>query len=250
MTSRVPSPLVLLPGLLNDADLFRDQVSALSDIAACQVGDLTRGTTLEDLADGVLAQAPPRFALAGFSFGGYVAQEVVRRAPERVTRLALLDTSIRADSDDRAANRRALDQIARIPGRFHGFGDRLLATYLDPSHLGDGAIVARIRDMTERLGPEVFIRQNNIARRDGTGTLRALRVPLLVLCGESDALTPPAIHREMAALVPGARLVIVPGAGHMSPIEQPEAVSRALRAWLLGIEDSGTEDSGAGDGVD
>ena len=226
-------PLVLLPGLLNDSDLFRDQIGALSDIAACTVGDLTRHETLEDLADAVLAGAPDRFALAGFSLGGYVAQEIVRRAPGRVTRLALLDTAIRPDDPGRAADRRLLATAARLPGRFHGFGDRLLATYLHPAHRDDAGIAGRIRAMTERLGPEVFLRQNGILRRDGTETLRALGVPLLVLCGEADAVTPPDLHREMAALVPGARLVIVEGAGHMSPIEQPEAVSRALRAWLL-----------------
>jgi len=229
-------PLLFLPGLLNDADLFRDPIAALSDIADCTVGDLTQGETLEALAEGVLARAPARFALAGFSLGGYVAQEVVRRAPERVTRLALLDTAIHGDAPDRAANRRTLDGAARVPGRFHGFGARLISTFLHPSHRADAAIVARIRGMTERLGPEVFVRQNAIARRDGTETLRALACPLLVLCGEADAVTPPEGHRAMAALVPGARLVIVPDAGHMTPIEQPDAVARTLRAWLLDAE--------------
>ena len=228
------TPLVLLPGLLNDAELWRDQVAALSEVAECRVGDITRGETLGALAASVLAAAPPRFALAGFSLGGYVAQEVVRRAPERVKRLALLDTSMHVDDPARAAHRRALDAAAGAPGRFHGFGDRLLATYLHPSHLGDDAIVSRIRGMTERLGPEVFVRQNNIERRDGTEVLRTLRCPLLVLCGADDALTPPALHRAMAALAPRATLVIVPGCGHMSPIEAPDAVSRALRDWLAG----------------
>jgi pimeloyl-ACP methyl ester carboxylesterase len=224
--------LVLLPGLLNDADLWRDQVDALSGLARCRVGDLTRGETLGTLADQVLAEAPDTFALAGFSFGGYVAQEILRRAPERVTRLALLDTSIHADAPDRAEGRRALGRAARAPGRFHGFGDRLLTTYLDRSHRTDEAILSRIRGMTQRLGPEVFVRQNNIVRKDGTDVLRALRCPLLVLCGENDALTPLVDHRAMAALVPGSSLVVVPDSGHMTPLEQPEAVTRALRDWL------------------
>jgi len=226
------TPLLLLPGLLNDGNLWRDQMAALSDVADCRVCDLTRGETLEDLAEGVLDGAPATFALAGFSLGGYVAQEVVRRAPGRVTRLALFDTSIRADDPARAASRRALDRAARSPGRFHGFGDRLLATYLDPSSLGDEGIVARIRGMTRRLGPDVFVRQNNVERRDGTDVLARLTCPLLVLCGENDVLTPPALHREMAELVPGATLTIVPGCGHMTPIEDPGAVSAAMRRWL------------------
>ncbi|SFM30587.1 alpha/beta fold hydrolase [Methylobacterium pseudosasicola] len=227
------TPLVLLPGLLNDGDLWRDQVAALSDVAACQIADITQGETLADLADAILESAPSRFALAGFSLGGYVAQEVLRQAPERITRLALLDTSIRPDDPARASARRALDKAARAPGRFHGFGDKLLATYLDPSHLDDAAIVSRIRGMTERLGPEVFVRQNNVERRDGREVLRRLSCPLLIVCGENDFLTPPEIHREMADLVPGARLVIIPRCGHMTPIEDPHAVSMALRRWLL-----------------
>lgn len=226
-------PLVLLPGLLNDADLFRDQIAALSDIAECRVGDLTRGGTLEDLAKSVLAAAPKTFALAGFSLGGYVAQEIVRLAPDRVSRLALLDTSFRADTPERVVERRALDKAARIPGRFHGFGDRLLATYLHPAHLDDAEIIARIRGMTERLGPEVFIRQNALERKDGSASLRRFPGPLLILCGDSDAVTPPVIHRDMAALNPNAQLVIVPTSGHMTPLEQPRAISHALRKWLL-----------------
>ena len=149
-----------------------------------------------------------------------------------MTRLALLDTLIHADAPDRAEGRRALGRAARAPGRFHGFGDRLLTTYHERSHRTDEAILSRIRGMTQRLGPEVFVRQNNVERKDGTEVLRALRCPLLVLCGENDALTPLVDHRAMAALVPGSSLVVVPDSGHMTPLEQPEAVTRALRDWL------------------
>lgn len=232
-------PLVLLPGLLNDEDLWRDQIAALSDVADCQVGDITLGGSLEELAGRVLAEAPPSFALAGFSLGGYVAQEILRQAPERVSRVAFLDTSFRPDSPERAANRQALNRAAQAPGRFHGFGDRLLATYLDPAHLADEAVVSRIRSMTERLGPEVFVRQNNVERKDGSDVIANLACPVLVLCGQNDALTTVAEHRSMVALAPRATLVIVPGSGHMTPIEAPHAVSEALRAWLL----SGTQTS-------
>jgi pimeloyl-ACP methyl ester carboxylesterase len=228
--------LILIPGLLNDADLWRDTISGLSDIATCQVADITRGETLGELARSVLAQAAPRFSLVGFSLGGYVAQEIARLAPERIMRLALLDTSIHADTPERTAIRRALDKAARLPGKFHGFGDRLLATYLDPSHLTDSDIVARIRAMTERLGPETFVRQNNIERKDGADVLRSLACPILILCGENDALTPLADHQEMAALAPRANLVIVPESGHLTPLEAPQAVAQALRTWLGGPE--------------
>lgn len=224
--------LVLIPGLLNDADLWRDQIADLSELAVCHVADITKGETLRELADSTLAAAPPRFALAGFSLGGYVAQEIMRVAPERVTHLALLDTSIRADTPDRAAVRRALDKAARAPGKFHGFGDRLLNTYLDSSHLCDEGIVTRIRAMTERLGIETFVRQNDIERIDGAEVLRSLCCPTLILCGENDRLTPPADHREMASLVPHAKLVMIENSGHMTPLENPRAVTRALADWL------------------
>ncbi|MET0530501.1 MAG: alpha/beta hydrolase [Microvirga sp.] len=225
--------LILIPGLLNDSDLWRDQVAELSKIATCRVADITKGESLRELAEGVLADAPERFALAGFSLGGYVAQEVARIAPDRITRLALLDTSSRPDTTERLASRRALNKAALAPGRFHGFGDRLLATYLDPSHIADERIVARIRAMTERLGPETFVRQNGIERKDGADVLHSLTCPVLLLCGENDRVTPLADHREMARLVPQAKLVIVRGSGHMTPLENPGVVTEALRDWLL-----------------
>ena len=238
LTGVEPKPnrpeLLLLPGLLNDADLWCDQIAGLSDVADCRVQDLTRGNSLAELAQAVLADAAQRFALAGFSLGGYVAQEIARIAPERIERLALLDTSMKPDTPDRAAMRRALNDAARTPGRFHGFGERLLQTYLHPANLRDAAITGRIRAMTERLGPEVFLRQNAIERKDGSDVLRALTCPVLILCGENDALTPPADHREMAALVPHAHFVQVGNSGHMAPLENPAAVTTALRIWLTG----------------
>src|SRR3954471_16328726 len=112
--------LILIPGLLNDADLWRDTISELSDVATCHVADITQGETLGELARSVLAEAAPRFSLVGFSLGGYVAQEIARLAPERIIRLALLDTSIHADTPARTATRRALDKAARLRGKFHG----------------------------------------------------------------------------------------------------------------------------------
>jgi len=171
--------LVLIPGLLNDAELWRDQVAALSDTATCVVPDITRGDTLKGLALGVLAKAGSRFALAGFSFGGYVCQEIARLAPEWIAGLALLDTSISADTSERAAIRRNLDRAAQATGKFHGFGQRLLETYLDPSHLNDEHILHRVRSMTKRLGPEVFLRQNGIERKSGADVLALGSVSIL-----------------------------------------------------------------------
>ena len=222
---------MLLPGLLNDGELWRDQVAGLSDIADCLVADLTQLDTIAELAGGVLATAAPTFALAAFSFGGYVAQEILRQAPGRVERLALLDTAIRVDTPERARMRRALNKAAAAEGHFVGMTERMLQTYIDPSRFEDEALIGRIRAMTERLGREVFLRQNSVEREDGEAVLRAFSGPKVIICGEHDALTPLSTHQEMAAIA-GAPLVVIAGSGHMTPMERPDAVTAALREWL------------------
>ncbi len=231
MTDRIP--LLLLPGLLNDAELWRAQLADLADIADCTVGDQTRGETLQAVAEDVLAQAPERFALAGFSLGGFVAQQILRIAPERVLQLALVDTSIHADSPERAEQRRSQRASVRLPGKFHGFGDALMRSYIDASRLDDYVLVQRVRDMTARLGAEVFLRQSGLERRDGHDVLAAYRDPLLIVCGANDRITPLAVSEEMHALVPHSQLVVVPDCGHLAPMEKPDDVSAAMRGWLL-----------------
>lgn len=240
MTTPVPAhaiaapriPLLLLPGLLNDAALWQAQVAGLSDIADCRVGDLTGHDSLRAVAENVLAAAPSQFALAGFSLGGYVAQEILRIAPQRVQRLALLGTSFHADSPERAAQRQAQQAAVRMAGTFHGFGDKLMRSYIDASRLGDQALVRSVRAMTTRLGADVFLRQSRIERVDGSDVLRNYRDPLLVVCGANDAITPPAISRDLAAMVPQAQLVVIADCGHLAPLEQPDAVTGAMRRWL------------------
>ena len=231
MTDRIP--LLLLPGLLNDAELWRTQIADLSDIAECIVGDQTRGETMQAVVDDVLAQAPARFALAGFSLGGLVAQAILRTAPERVLRLALIDTSIHADSPERARQRQTQRASVRLPGKFHGFGDTLMRSYIDASRLDDYVLVQRVRDMTARLGAEVFLRQSALDRVDGHDVLAGYRDPLLIVCGANDRITPLAISEEMHALVPHSRLVALPDCGHLAPMEKPDEVSAAMRDWLL-----------------
>ncbi|MFZ0266361.1 alpha/beta fold hydrolase [Caulobacter sp.] len=231
MTAALPQ-LILLPGLLNDAELWRDQISGLADVARCKVPDLTRGESLRELAEQVLADAEPTFALAGFSMGGYVAQEIARIAPERIERLALIDTAIRADTPERAAQRRAVNAAARHKGAFLGVADRLMASYVDASRLDDKDLTGRIQAMTQRLGREVFLRQNGLPREDGAAALRALRCPVVIICGEHDAITPLAGQHEMARAIGCTHMVVIPDAGHMTPMEAPEAVNAALRRWL------------------
>jgi pimeloyl-ACP methyl ester carboxylesterase len=181
----------------------------------------------------VLARAPSgRFALAGLSMGGYCALEIVRQAPERVAALALLDTSARPDTPEGTTNRRRLVKLAEHD--FDRVVDELLPKLVAPAHLADPAIAGVVRAMARAFDPTSFARQQEaiISRADSRPLLPTIACPTLVLCGREDALTPPAVHEEMAAAIPRARLVLVDGSGHLSPLERPEAVTAALAAWL------------------
>jgi pimeloyl-ACP methyl ester carboxylesterase len=224
--------LLLLPGLLCDAGLWEYQLTALAAFAQPVVADLTRRDSIAGMAEDALGRAPPRFALAGLSMGGYVAFEILRQAPERVTRLALIDTQARPDTEEAKERRRGLIELSS-KGQFKGVTPRLLPLLLHPDHL-DGPIATSVIAMAERVGQEAFIRQQSaiMGRIDSRPGLAAIAVPTLVICGAEDTLTPPALAEEMAQGIPGAELLIVPGAGHLAPLERPEAVNRALIEWL------------------
>jgi pimeloyl-ACP methyl ester carboxylesterase len=227
-------PLLLLPGLLCDRALWAVQLEGLADIAAAEVADLTRDESMPTMAARVLDEAPARFALAGLSMGGYLAQEIMRRSPERVTRLALLDTSARADTPERLAQRRGLIELAQ-KGEFHGITPRLLPQWLHPDHLTNTTLTRSVTEMTRRVGRDAYLRQMRaiMGRPDGRAALPRIGVPTLVLCGREDEATPLALHQEIAALIPGATLVVIEQCGHLSTMEQPEHVNAALRQWLL-----------------
>jgi pimeloyl-ACP methyl ester carboxylesterase len=227
-----PYPLLLLPGLLCDETLWRDQIAALADIAACQVADLTLDASLPGMALRALQAAPPRFALAGLSMGGYVALEIMRRAAGRVTHLALLDTSARPDTEEQARRRRGLMALTRT-GQFKGVTPRLLPSLLHPDHVG-GPLGHAVRDMAERIGRDAFLRQQQaiLQRPDSRPMLGGIAVPTLVAVGEQDILTPPELAEEMAAAIPGAELARIPMAGHLPTMEQPDIVNGLLRQWL------------------
>ena len=229
------TPLVLIPGLLCDAALWAEQIAGLADVADCWVADVTRDDTMAGMAQRLLEEAPfTRFALAGLSMGGYVAQAVMRVAADRVDRLALLDTGPGADTPERTAERMDFIGLAQ---RAHGFtpiNRVMLPKLVHPSRLDDEPLVRAIRDMAERVGVEGYIRQQTaiIGRPDGRADLRRVACPTLVLCGREDDLTPLALHEEIAALVPGAWLVVIEQCGHMTTMERPDAVNAALRQWL------------------
>jgi pimeloyl-ACP methyl ester carboxylesterase len=226
------TPLLLLPGLLCDARLWQDQIADLAGIAECQVADLTLDADLGSMALRALAAAPPRFALAGLSMGGYVALEIQRRAPERVTRLALFDTSARPDTDEQARKRRGLMALTRS-GQFKGVTPRLLPSLLHPDHV-DGPLGHAVREMAERVGRDAFLRQQQaiLQRPDSRPMLPGIQVPTLVAVGEQDILTPPELAEEMAAAIPGARLARIAQAGHLPTMEQPDMVNALFREWL------------------
>jgi pimeloyl-ACP methyl ester carboxylesterase len=225
---------LLLPGLLCDERLWRAQISALGDIAAAQVADLTGESSMSALAASALAAAPPTFALAGLSMGGYVAQEIMRQAPERVIRLALLDTSARPDTPEQTERRKGLLALAR-QGKFKGVTPRLLPFLIHRSRLNDQELVGTVMAMAERVGQSAFFRQQEaiMGRPDGRGDLTRIRCPTLVLCGEEDAITPVAVHEEMARAIPAARRATIPDCGHLSTLERPDHVSAELRRWLV-----------------
>lgn len=231
MTERLP--LVFIPGLLCDDRLWVHQLAHLGDIALPAVADVTGADSVGVLADRVLAEAPPRFALAGLSMGGYVAQEIMRRAPARVARLALVDTSARADTDEQKRRRRGLIALSD-KGEFRGVTDRLLPLLIHHDRLDDTALTGTIKAMAERVGKDAFVRQQAaiMGRPDGRDDLARISCPTVVLCGREDALTGLDVHQEMAAGIVGAKLVVIERSGHLAPMEQPIAVTAVLRYWL------------------
>lgn len=228
-------PLVLLPGLLCDAALWEPQLQALGDVARFFVADLTGQDTMQEMAASVLRDAPfETFALAGLSMGGYVAQEIMRQAPQRVTRLALLDTRARPETAEETVRRRALMELAQTGKGFTPVTNRMLPLMLHPSRTKEASLVQVIRDMANRVGLAAYLRQQEaiIARPDFRPNLANINCPTLVLCGRQDQLTPLDCSEEIAAAIPGAKLVVVGECGHMSTLERPEVVNRELREWL------------------
>lgn len=225
--------LVLIPGLLCTEALWAPQIAGLTDVADIMVADHTGEDSMAALARSILAAAPGRFALAGLSMGGYIALEIMRQAPDRVTRLALLDTSARPDSPEQSKNRRDFIALARR-GKFKGVTPQLIPNLIHPDRVGDKALTDTILDMARQSGVETFIRQETaiIDRIDSRPHLGAIACPALVLCGREDKATPLPLSEEMAALIPGARLQVVERCGHLAPLEQPAITNEALRDWL------------------
>ncbi|PWC87795.1 alpha/beta hydrolase [Azospirillum sp. TSH100] len=226
--------LILLPGMPLDAALWDHQVRHLDEVADPRVMELADCDSIAAMADKVLAQAPDRFAVAGLSMGGYVALELLRRAPERVERLALLDTNARPDTAEATAARREAVALAR-QGRYGQVIRAALPRLIHPDRLADDSFVRSVLAQMERVGVDGYAREQQaiINRVDSRPGLAAIRCPTLVICGRQDILTPPALHEEMADALPAARLVLIEDCGHLSAMEQPQAVTALMRDWLL-----------------
>ena len=225
--------LVLLPGQLCDAALWQAQTAGLIDIAEMTVADLTLDDTIGAMAERILAAAPPRFAVGAVSLGGYVAFELYRRAPDRITHLALMNSSARSDTEAQTERRGQVVRAAGM-GAFKGVTPRLLPAILHPDHVSDPHMAETVLAMAERVGKVAFERQAAaiIDRPDSRPLLPYISCPTLVVGGMADKMTPPALQEEIAADIPHARLELLEICGHLAPLEQPEAVNRLLRELL------------------
>ena len=226
-------PIVLIPGVNGTAETFGPQIVSLWPFGPITIASTLEGDTIAEMAAAILRDAPPRFALVGFSMGGYIAFEIMRQAPERVLKLALIDTSARPDTPEQTRARRiGIERMGKEdPEKLRRETE---ARILHPSHVGDGKIHAIGMHAAEQIGNEAARRHQEacITRIDSRPTLKTITVPTVVIVGAEDLTTPPELAFEMADAIPGARLVVVAECGHLSLLEQPRAVIRALKAWL------------------
>lgn len=227
-------PIVyLLPGLLSDAAVWRAQAQALSETHDVRVPHFFGYDSIPAMARGVLAGAPDRFALAGHSMGGRVAIEIIRLAPERVERLALLNTGIHPVREGEAVKRQALVDLAFAEG-MEALAVRWAPPMVAPDRVADVALMEEIASVVCRASPEIFRRQIRalLNRPPVIDVLGAIRCPVSVIGARQDGWSPLSQHEEIASLIPGAALVCIEDCGHFSPLERPDAVSNALTAWL------------------
>ncbi|HUN25550.1 MAG TPA: alpha/beta fold hydrolase [Steroidobacteraceae bacterium] len=230
-----PLASVLVPGLGASARLYAEQVPELWQLGPVTIADHTRDESIAAIARRVLAGAPPRFALLGLSMGGYISFEILRQAPDRVAKLVLLDTSARPDLPEQTVMRRAQMSLARS-GRLEEIFEQLYPRLVHTARRGDQALRQLVRQMTEEVGASAFVRQQTaiIGRPDSRPGLAVIGCPTLVIVGDGDLLTPPERAEEIARGIPGAQLLTIPECGHLSTLEQPHAVTRALVSFLQG----------------
>lgn len=227
-------PIVFVPGLLSDAALFAAQIAAVqaAGFTATAIPSLG-GETIATIAAAVLKKAPPQFILGGLSMGGYVCLEIMRQAPERVTKLMLLNTSARSDMPEQLEKRAALIELAQI-GRFKGVTPRLLPLLINKKHLQNEEMTKVIFEMAERVGRDNFVHQQRaiMSRIDSRPSLANITVPTLVIGGVDDQIAPADLSHEMAELIPNSELYVLQDCGHLSTLEQADAVNQHILRFL------------------
>lgn len=232
MTSK-PS-LVFACAHMTDERLYAAQLAVLQADYDCHVFVFREHDTMGGMADELLSQSPSRFTLMGLSLGGYVAFEVIRRALHRIERLVLMDTTAKADHTERMQGR--LNDIAKVRnGGIEALSPELPARWLLPAHAVKPDLVMLMDSMAHSVGAKGQFNQQTamLARPDSHKDLQQVAVPALVMCGRQDLVTPLADHEAIAACIPGAQLEVIEDSGHLSTIEQPDAVNTVLKKWLL-----------------
>ncbi|WP_448041068.1 alpha/beta fold hydrolase [Bradyrhizobium liaoningense] len=227
------TPILLVPGLASSVRIYAPVIPALWRFGPVMIANHIRDDSIAAIARHILAEAPPRFALAGHSMGGYIAFEIIRQAGERVTKLALINTQARPDTPEATARRRAQMERARR-GELRAVREESFPELVHPSRRDDADILKLVHAQDEDVGVEGYLRQQTaiIARVDSRPTLSAIKCPTLVLTGDTDNTIPNALSKEMSEGIAGARLVILDRCGHLPQAEQPEATMRALTEWL------------------
>lgn len=226
-------PILMIPGLASSSRIYLPVLQAMWAFGPVTIANHLRDDSMDAIARRILAEAPPRFALGGHSMGGYIAFEIVRQAPERVAKLALINTQARPDTPEASERRRALMAQARTGGPRVAL-DTLWPNMVHPSRLNDTSLKEMVYAMGDDVGTDAFLRQQTaiMARADSRPTLAAITCPTLVLSGDQDNVIPNKLSTEMAEGIAGAKLVILPDCGHMSQAEQPAATAGALTQWL------------------
>lgn len=226
------TPFLLIPGLNCDARVYNGVAQTLWPFGPVTIANNREGEGVSAIAEGILATAPPRFGLVGFSMGGYIAFEILRQAPERVEKLALLDTTARPDSAESIENRKRRIALAE-GGKFGLVIEQSYPATVHPDNASNSSLYSMHRAMADANGPEAYIRQQRaiIDRPDSRPVLSSIKVPTLIVVGEADEITPPDAAQEMHDAIPGSELVIVAQAGHLALLEHPLIVQNAIRAW-------------------
>lgn len=232
--------LVLIPGTLCDISLFENQQANLSDFVNCRVVDSSRNDSLADMAAMILSEIKGNFAMLGFSFGGIIAFEILRQAPERITKLILLNTNYKKPSEATLSSQNKYLEMVEEGNFIKITTDFTTDSMLHPSHAKNIVMREKVLSMALNVGEAGFINQVKAQRNrpDSTNDLSKINCPTLIITGREDKICPPLWHEEMANLIPNSELIIIEECGHLSPIEQPEILNEMIRKWWLKLKDN------------